>query len=257
MIKLAILISGSGTTMEAIIQACQSKKIKKVKPVVVISSRPDAGGIEKALKLGIKNIFIVQPDQFSEREFGRQLIKIFKNFQINLISQNGWLAKIPDSVINQYQNRIINQHPGPLDTGRCDFGGKRMYGARVICACIIYTWLRRSGFTTEATTHFVTSEYDQGDLIKTTPLKILPHTKKPTLYKLMTNKIWQEKLIKKTKDLQKKLLPLEYKNTIAALKLFADNKVKGFRRDKPLIPKKEVKIVNQAKKLAVKLFPYG
>ncbi len=257
MIKLAILISGNGTTMEAIIKACQSKKLKKINPVVVIASRPDAGGIEKASYLGIKNIFIIQPNQHSEDDFGRQLLKILKNFQIDLVSQNGWLPKTPDNVIDQYQNRIINQHPGPLDTGRCDFGGKRMYGARVSCACVAYTWLKGSKFFTEATTHFVTSEYDQGDLIKTTSLKILPHPKKPTINKFISSKTWQEKLIKKTKDLQKKLFSLEYTNTIAAIQLFADNKIKGFRRDKPLIPKEEIEIVNQAKKLAVKLFPYG
>lgn len=257
MIKLAILISGSGTTMEAIIKACQSKKLKKINPVVVIASRPDAGGIEKASYLGIKNIFIIQPDQHSEDDFCRQLLKILKNFRVDLVSQNGWLPKTPNNVIDQYPNRVINQHPGPLDTGRYDFGGKRMYGSRVSCACIAYTWLKGSKFFTEATTHFVTSEYDQGDLIKTTPLKILPHPKNPTLNKLMTNKIWQEKLITETKKLQKKLLPLEYENTIAAIQLFTNNKVKGFRRDKPLIPKNEIKIVNQAKKLAVKLFPYG
>jgi len=132
--KIALLISGGGSTMEAIIKAVQNGVLKNIEPVLVISSKKDAGGIEKARALGIKNedILIIRPKDFLSREdFGEKIISECKKRNVDFIGQYGWMVLTPENVIREYKNMIVNQHPGPLDMGEPDFGGKGMYGLRV------------------------------------------------------------------------------------------------------------------------------
>lgn len=232
-LNVAILISGGGTTMQAIIQACQSGELSGINPAVVIASRPDAGGILKAQALGIPTVL------------AGDLLEFLDKYQIDLVSQNGWLPLTPLEVINKYPSMIINQHPGPLDPGRGnDFGGQGMYGARVFCATLIYTQLTKQDFDTELTTHFVTKNFDEGDLIRVTKstIKYIPDL---------------ADFVSATQKLQSELLPLEHQNVIATLKLFQEGSVNGYRRSTPLIPTKNIPYLNQAKQLAIKLFPHG
>lgn len=118
--RLALLISGSGTTMEAVIKAYQEKRLLGIRPV-------------------------------------------------DLISQNGWMPLTPENVVKRYEGRAFNQHPGPLDPGRSkfDFGGKGMFGSRVTCARVAFEWVvGEKNPWTEATTHYVTEKYDEGDLLE-------------------------------------------------------------------------------------------
>ena len=132
--KIALLISGGGTTMEAIIKAAQNDTLKNVSPVLVIVSKESAGGLIKAKNLGIseKNILVINPKNFkTEEEFGEKIIKECEERKVDFIGQYGWLVKTPENVCEAFKGRIINQHPGPLDNGRSDFGGAGMYGKRV------------------------------------------------------------------------------------------------------------------------------
>lgn len=253
--RLAILISGSGTTAEAVIRAYQWGKLKNVEPVLVISSNPNALGIEKAKKLGVKTL-VLDPKK-------NDLLGILKKHKIEFVSQNGWLPLTPKEVVDHYQGKIINQHPGPLDPGRSDFGGSQMYGARVVAARIAYEWLTgEKNPWTASTIHFVTEEFDKGDIIQMIKLPIpnLPagrqiFKQKVTIPELENN---PQKLIITTKDVQKKLLPIEYQNVIGTLQKFADEKkVGGFKLKEPLVPEKFEEILKEAKKLSVKLFPNG
>jgi len=247
--RLAILISGGGTTAEAIIKACQEKRLRGILPTIVISSRFDALGIQKAKNLGVKTI-VISPKEFkSKKEFGKRLIRILKKYKIDLVSQNGWLPLTPKQVTEEYRGRIINQHPGPLDPGRkFDFGGKEMYGARVMCARLAYAWLTKEKKPwTEATVHFANEQYDKGDLLRTEKMSLPP----------LRGKFNEQILKEKTLELQKQLLPLEHKNVIESLRMLAKGEVKGFRRKKPLIHKKNEKILLKAKEIAFRLFPKG
>src|SRR3989344_1245413 len=117
--KICLLISGGGTTMQAIIKACQEGRLKNVEPVLVISSNPEAGGIAKvrALKINDKDILVINPKDFENREaFGETIIKECKKRGVNFIGQYGWLVKTPENVLNEYKGMIVNQHPAPLDT---------------------------------------------------------------------------------------------------------------------------------------------
>ena len=74
--KIALLISGGGTTMEALIKACQSGYLVNVEPALIIASNPQAGGIEKAKNLGIanENILIINPKDFPDKnKFGEKI----------------------------------------------------------------------------------------------------------------------------------------------------------------------------------------
>lgn len=257
-LRTALLISGGGTTAEAVIKACRSGEITGISPVAVISSKPDAPGIKRAQDLGVET-FIVERKNFPTPEkFGKELLRILKSLSVDFISQNGWLVLTPENVVREYQGRIINQHPGSLDPGReIDFGGKGMYGARVVCASLLYTWLINEVFNTEATTHFVTPEFDKGDLIRVSKMEVNPLSRRVTIAELFSDESLKKYLVAATKDTQQMLLPLEHRNVIETLKLFTKGEVFGFRRKEPLIPPENKPLVDQTKKLAIRLFPNG
>ncbi len=246
--RLALLISGSGTTAEAVIRACKSGELKNVEPTLVISSNPAAKGIEKAKRLGVKTLVVdIKKDD---------LLAVLKKYKIDLVSQNGWFPLTPKEVVDHYENRIINQHPGPLDPPRSDFGGSQMYVTRVVCARIAYEWLTQEKHPwTASTIHFVTEEFDRGELISLIKIPI-PALHQPITIQQLGEK--PERLITTTTKVQKKLLPIEHQNVITVLQRFArGEKVKGFKLKEPLVPEKFEEILKEAKKLAVNLFPTG
>jgi phosphoribosylglycinamide formyltransferase-1 len=254
-LRIGLLISGSGTTAEAVIKACQQGKIEKLKPAVAISSCREAPGIQKTKALGIPT-FIVERKNFpTVNAFGEELLTVFKDFKVDLISQNGWLPLTPPQVVEEYFGKIINQHPGPLDPGRVDFGGQGMYGARVTCARLAYIWMTGKDFWTESTIHHVTTEYDKGDLVSIMVMEIPPIDYPKTTEQLQYS---PQQLIETTKEVQTKLLPLEHHNVITTLKRFSNEReLPGFKRPQPLIPPENKHLVDQAKNLAIKLFPGG
>lgn len=252
-LRLALLISGGGTTAEAVIKACQSGKLN-LDPAIVISSDPTALGLDKAKALGIKTYIVSKNIQL-----GDELLHIFRNEYIDIISQNGWLLLTPKIVVEKYQGRIINQHPGPLDPGNLmDFGGKGMFGARVTAARLAYIWATGTELWTEATAHFVTEEFDKGKLISVERMTIPFSKEKIPLATLQSDLRIQKKLIAETKRVQAKLLPIEHINFTTALQKFAEGEhVKGYTRSEPLIPSKNTQLLSEIKKLTITLFPNG
>ena len=239
-IKLALLISGSGTTMEAIIKACRSKKLSGIEPVLVISSKNDAGGIAKARALRIKeeNILIINPDDFkSKKEFGEKITEECRKREVNLIGQYGWMVKTPENVIKEFKDRIINQHPGPLDTKKPDFGGTGMFGLRVHQARLEFVKKVNRDFWTEATAHRVTENFDEGAVLIRRKVPILPYDTAETL--------------------QMRVLPVEHEVQIETLQEFADGKVSEFHRKTPLVLPEEKEILKECKEIAKKMYPNG
>ena len=254
-IRLAIFISGSGSTAEAVIKACLNKKICGIEPVVVVSSRADAAGNAKAHALGIPVITFTGHQFATSSDLDNLLNSILSRYKVDVISQNGWLPLTPGAIVRAYQGKIINQHPGPLDVGHCDFGGKGMYGKRVTCARIAYAWMVGHDYWTEATTHHVTEEFDKGNIIRTERLTF------PKLSKRLTTTELQNKpnsLIDATNRVSANLLPLEHNNVVATLAAFGrDRKFPISQRDSRLIKTKDTQVLDQAKTLAIKLFPAG
>ncbi|MFH1866600.1 MAG: formyltransferase family protein [Patescibacteria group bacterium] len=227
---IAIFISGSGTTMERVIKACQSGKIDG-QVMLVVASRGSCGGIAKAKTLGVPTVVIKLKQDYNgdEVEFGRAIIRLCYKHNIDLIAQLGWLVKTPDNVINTYQDMIINQHPGPLDPGRLGFGGKGMHGQAVHEAVLRFSRAINRTFKTEATVHRVTGIYDNGSLLGIHLMDILPTDTAETL--------------------AARLLPIEHQLVVETIQLFATGRVEEIVRPVPLIRLEEEqifhKIINQ------------
>lgn len=252
--RVVLLISGGGTTAEAVIKATQSGRLPRVQIVGVISNKTNAGGIKKAQKLKVKTFILDKAQVKDPEKLAKGLLALFRKLKPDLISQNGWLPLTPKAVVSKYEGKIINQHPGPLDPDRADFGGKGMYGARVTCARIAYAWLTgEKNPWTEATTHFVTDKYDQGKIIHVRRM-MLSGAKKQIKLADLTKKA--KRLEAETAQLQKLLLPLEHENVIETIDMLSINPhLIGITRAQPLILPRFYKFLEQAKEIAIKIFP--
>lgn len=250
--KLAILISGGGTTAEATIKAIQKKELTGLTPIV-ISSNKEAKGNERVKNLGVKLHILDKNDCKDRKEYDKKLFHLLEKLQTDIISLQGWLLLIAKEIVRKYQGNIMNQHPGPLDPGRPDLGGKGMSTPyRVNAARIAYVWATGEDPWTESNTHFVTEDFDMGKVIRIEKMKIPAKKEKVSIAFLSKN---PEELIQTTHDVQKRFYPVEHQNVIKTLQMFADGKVKEYKRRKPLIPEKNVQILEDAKKLALSLFP--
>jgi len=240
--RIALLISGGGTTMEAIIEACQNGILKnKVIPALVIASKENSDGIKKARNLGIsnENILVINPKKFDNTEkFGEKIIKECQKREVDFIGQYGWLVKTPENVINAFPDMIINQHPGPLDPNcNGDFGGIGMYGMRVHQTRLEFVRRTNRDYWTEATAHRVIANFDEGKIVK---------RKQIPIFRDDTAEI-----------LQKRVLPEEYEVQIETLRDFADGNVTEFNRSEPLVQKGEENILEECKKIAIEKYPKG
>ncbi len=235
-----MLVSGGGTTMEAIIKACKSGILKNVEPALIISSNPQAGAIKKALALGIngEDILIIDPKSFKSRdECGEIMLTEFRKRNINFVGHYGFLRLTPEKVVKEYEGRIVNQHNGPLDTGRPDFGGPGMFGLRVHEARLNFVRKVNRDFWTEATTHYATLEFDKGTVVRRKKVEILPDD---------TAEI-----------LAARVLPVEHEVQIEALHDFSEGKVVEFHREIPLVRSGEEEILEECKEKAKKAYPNG
>lgn len=226
--------------MEAIIKATQNGMLKNIVPALIIASKENAGGILKAKALGIseKDILTINPKNFKNREeFGEKIIEECKKRGVDFIGQYGWLIKTPENVCKAYKGMIVNQHPGPLDTGKSDFGGVGMYGMRVHQARLEFVRRTNHDFWTEATTHYVTTNFDEGKIVKRKQVLILPDDT--------------------AESLQKRVLPIEHEVQIETLQDFANNTVSEFKRKIPFVLPGEEKILEECKESAKKLYLNG
>ena len=235
-----MLISGGGTTATAIVNAINDGTLTDIEAVCVIASKETAGGIEKLKAAGIPegHIYVVNPKDYDDRGlFGEKIIEICDRHRVQLIGQYGWLVKTPVNVIERYPDKIINQHPGPLDIGREDFGGKGMYGMRVHAARLYFTQKTERDFTTEATTHYVTEEFDDGAVIGRRVVEILPDDT--------------------PESLQERVLPEEHALQIQVLQEFADGRITTYERNTPLVREDEEEILETCKQQAITNYPKG
>lgn len=158
-INLAVFASGSGTTLQAIIDSIENKKLD-AKISIVVSNKPDAYALKRAEKAGIPTYIISSK---GKGNIDDELCDHLKNYDIDLIVLAGYLKMIGDKLLANY--RIINTHPSLLPK----FGGKGMHGMHVHQA-VIDSKEKISGVTV----HFVNNEYDRGDIIRQTTVTVLP-----------------------------------------------------------------------------------
>lgn len=156
MLRIAVLVSGGGTNLQAIIDAIAAGKITDTEIAAVISNNKNAYALERAKQAGIKDI-VVSPKDFETREvFNENLLKTLQEVNSDLIVLAGYLVVIPESVIDAFENRIINIHPSLIPA----FCGTGYYGLKVHEAA-----LKRGVKVVGATVHFVDKGTDTGPII--------------------------------------------------------------------------------------------
>lgn len=146
MLNIAVCVSGGGTDLQSIIDACEAGKINgQIR--LVISNRKKAYGLERARLHGIQAEWIKDEDE---------ILKRFEEEKIDVVILAGYLAIVGDKLIEKYKNRIINIHPSLIPS----FCGPGFYGMHVHEAVF-----KRGVKVSGATVHFVTGEVDGGPII--------------------------------------------------------------------------------------------
>lgn len=195
--RIAVLVSGGGTNLQAIIDAIENKTITNTEICLVYSNNPNAYALERARKAGIKSV-CKSPKEFDNREdFNKALLQILQDADPDLIVLAGCLVVIPDIVVRAYEGRIINIHPSLIPS----FCGTGYYGLKVHEKA-----LERGVRVSGATVHFVDEGTDTGPIILQKPVMIRQDDTPEALQKrIMEQAEW-------------KILPM-------AIDLIANNKV--------------------------------
>ncbi len=154
-VKIGVLISGSGSNLQSIIDNVENRNIDG-QIAVVISNRKDAYGLERARQHNIKDVYIRQGDYESFEDFNDAIIEELKSNGVELVVLAGYLKILSNKFIEEYRERIINIHPSLIPA----FCGKGYYGLKVHQAAVDYG-VKLSG----ATVHFVDEEADTGPII--------------------------------------------------------------------------------------------
>lgn len=148
--RVAVLISGGGTNLQAIIDRLAAGELPHVELALVVSSRKNAGGLDRADRAGIKHVYI------DKENFEQDLIKLLEEHEIDIIVLAGFLKILSSDFVSRYPDRIINVHPSLIPS----FCGDGFYGLRVHEAALSY-----GVKVTGATVHFVNEVTDGGKII--------------------------------------------------------------------------------------------
>lgn len=156
MLKIAVLVSGGGTNLQAIIDSITSGLITNTKIELVISNKPSAYALERASRNQIEAKCLNPKDFTNREEFNLALLNTLDSYQVDLVVLAGYLVIVPELVIKKYTNRIINIHPSLIPS----FCGTGYYGLKVHEGV-----LSRGNKVTGATVHFVDEGTDTGPII--------------------------------------------------------------------------------------------
>ena len=156
MLKVAVLVSGGGTNLQAIIDAISAGKITNACISVVISNNANAYALERARAHGIEALCISPKDFESREAFNQAFLDKLNSYNVDLVVLAGFLVVLPEMMIKEYTNRIVNIHPSLIPS----FCGKGFYGLKVHEGV-----LARGVKVTGATVHFVDEGTDTGPII--------------------------------------------------------------------------------------------
>lgn len=174
MLNVAVMVSGGGTNLQAIIDAVKSNKITNVNLSLVVSNKEGAYALTRAKENGIKDKLIAPKDFATREEFGQKLIETLNSYNIDLVVLAGYLVILPENFVKAYYGRMINIHPS-LIPSHC---GEGYYGLKVHESV-----LARGNKVTGATVHFVDEGTDSGPIILQKAVEVLEDDTKETLQK--------------------------------------------------------------------------
>ena len=195
--KIAVLVSGGGTNLQALIDAEARGELGCGKITLVIASKPDVYALERAKKHGIDSQVLARKEYDSIAAYSKALTEALLAAEVDLVVLAGFLTIIDEQVYNAFQNRILNVHPALIPS----FCGKGYYGLRVHEAA-----LEKGVKVSGATVHIVTPECDAGPIVLQKAVEVKDDDTPETLQKrIMEEAEW-------------KILP-------AAVKLFCEDRI--------------------------------
>lgn len=157
MINIAVMVSGGGTNLQALIDAEKANKIPHGKITLVVASNEKAYALERAKNNNIDSVVVKRKDYDSQETFDEAIVQTLKENEIDMVVLAGYLSILGTPVIQAYQDRIINIHPSLIPS----FCGKGFYGLKVHEEA-----LKRGVKVTGATVHLVNEIPDGGKILK-------------------------------------------------------------------------------------------
>ncbi|MCQ2515716.1 MAG: phosphoribosylglycinamide formyltransferase [Saccharofermentans sp.] len=197
MMKIAVLVSGGGTNLQAIIDNIKSGYLEGIEISLVIASNDSAYALTRAADNGIKSAVIPVKAFDSRDEWDDAMVKAIKDSGAELVVLAGYLTLLGKKLTHEYSNRIINIHPALIPS----FCGAGMYGIKPHEA-VLAKGVKISG----ATVHFVNENYDDGPIILQEAVGVLPDD---------TPEILQKRIMKECEQV---IMP-------KAIRLIADGKI--------------------------------
>jgi phosphoribosylglycinamide formyltransferase-1 len=163
--RIAVLVSGGGTNLQALIDAQNSGILQSGEIKLVLSSRADAFALTRAANAGIDGKVVSKKELGSQEAFEQGLLSALKEYEIDLIVLAGFMSILSEEFIQQYEQRILNVHPSLIPS----FCGQGFYGLRVHEAALSY-----GVKVTGATVHYVNEIPDGGEILLQKAVEILP-----------------------------------------------------------------------------------
>lgn len=195
--RIAVLVSGGGTNLQALIDAEKRGELGNGKISLVISSKPEVYALERAKSNSIKSIVLSRKEYGSIADYSRALADTMEEEKIDLVVLAGFLTIFDEQVYERFPNKILNVHPALIPS----FCGKGFYGLHVHEAALA-KGVKLSG----ATVHIVTPECDAGPIVMQKAVEVKENDTPETLQK----RIMEE---------------AEWKILSASVKLFCDGKI--------------------------------
>ena len=172
--KIAVLVSGGGTNLQALIDSEKNGTIHSGKICLVVSNNPEAYALKRAENAGIPHKVVSKKLLGSQEKFEEELVSVLHENEIDLIVLAGFMSILSENFTRQFERRIINVHPSLIPS----FCGKGYYGLRVHEAA-----LEKGVKVTGATVHFVNEIPDGGEIIMQKAVKILENDTPSSLQK--------------------------------------------------------------------------
>ena len=172
MVKIAVLVSGGGTNLQAILDSEARGELKHGTVTLVVASKPNVYALERAAKAGVHSVVVSRKEYPTGQAFDEALLKVLQEHGIGLVVLAGFLSILGPSVIEAYPNRILNVHPSLIPS----FCGEGFYGLKVHEAA-----LKKGVKVTGATVHFVNEICDGGKILKQKAVEVLPNDTPETL----------------------------------------------------------------------------
>ena len=181
--RIAVLVSGGGTNLQALIDAQKKDELGGGEIVAVISSKEGAYALERASRAGIPGYLLPRKDFDSNRSMTVAMVELLQSLKIDLVVLAGCMVIFTQELVDAYPNAIMNVHPALIPS----FCGEGFYGLRVHEAALAYG-VKLSG----ATVHFVSAECDGGPIIAQKAVAVLDDDTPQTLQqRIMEEAEWK------------------------------------------------------------------